>query len=503
MSPTPILLEFHVDEELLRAEPARWDQVAALVERVAGLAEAEGGRLCLRVRERLVTGDSGGFLRGLAQRGHEVGWHCHGDDPEELIAAMRAAGLEATVGTPGMVQAPAARWPDLLARAHALGTRRITDWLSGGPGTPGPGPWAHAGWLPAELQPGLWCFATSIPPWEWGVLRRARPWGRWRHGHGGLRWDQLSAWIVAWDRLGETPGLPPYFSAALHEHNLCREDAMAVIPAEIEALRRWLGEHGARLRRTTDLKLPADMAPPRGRPEGAAGLIRRRIGHLAARARPPELRAHTVGLRTVRYRLWGEPARGSWLVIHGGTSGLDQLLSFVGLTPAQLAARGFQVCCFARGPGDRAPGNPDHLAEARELLRLLSRDGPVGLLSWSGGIVPAAGLAREFPVRCLADAEGPVDRLSLRQPGGRLPLNRWSLTDARWDRAEALPLLQDLPVPYLRLQGADDHVHRGDLAHARRAVAAAGGRLSLFAGSLAGHGAEILDELDRIWGGGA
>ena len=493
----PILLEVHIDEILLRAEPARWDQVAALMDRLAGLAEGAGGRLCFRVREYVVTGDREGFLRGLQRRGHEIGWHCHGDDPGALIQAMRQQGLPATVGTPGLVQAGEQGRLALLERARALGTRRITDRVERRHR-------AYQGFLPWEPIPGLWSFDTSVSPFDWGVLQR-RLLGV-RHAHGGLQWDQLDRWIGAWSRLPQTPGLPAFFCAAFHEHNLCRPDSMTVIQPEIDAFARFLDRFGPRLSLTADLPLPAALPPPEAQPEAPAAHLRRRLRHGYARLRPPELRRHTVGLRQVRYRIWappaGTPVRGSWLVLHGGKSGLDQLLSFAGLVPADLTARGFRLCCLERGPGDRTPGNPDHLAEARELLRMLLRDGPAGLLSWSGGLVPAARLARELPVRCLVDAEGPVDRFSLIQP--RLPrdplLLRPLADDAAWAQAEALPVLCGLPVPYLRLQGSMDHVHGADISHARRAVAAAGGRFCLWSGDLAGHGMQILEELERAWG---
>ncbi|HNC99705.1 MAG TPA: hypothetical protein PKW90_26490, partial [Myxococcota bacterium] len=61
----PIYLEIHVDEWLLRQEPARWDQAAALLHGLCHRAEQAGARLSLRVRESFVEGDSSAFLMGL------------------------------------------------------------------------------------------------------------------------------------------------------------------------------------------------------------------------------------------------------------------------------------------------------------------------------------------------------------------------------------------------------------------------------------------------------
>lgn len=188
-------------------------------------------------------------------------------------------------------------------------------------------------------------------------------------------------------------------------------------------------------------------------------------------------------------------------MVHGGVSGLSQGLGFVGLSPDVIGELGLAVYVFERSESTfRTPGNPVHLGDTRALLQRALRDGPCGILSWSGGLVPAARLASEQKLAFLIDAEGPVDRFSLVHPNASAhELEGLALgDDSLWADKEALPYLAKLKCRYVRLQAEQDHVHGQMEVHAQRAIAATGGRLMRFPGRLNAHGGAVLDLLRTL-----
>jgi hypothetical protein len=138
-----------------------------------------------------------------------------------------------------------------------------------------------------------------------------------------------------------------------------------------------------------------------------------------------------------------------------------------------------------------------HVADTRAVLARAREEGvPVGVLSWSGGLVNAL-LAADETLAFLVDCEGPVDRFSLVPPEGGDPgLAATSVfDDAAWRDREAVELLWRLRGSYLRVQGRPDHVHGTHDLHARR-VAAFGERMDT-RGPLDLRGPELRERLER------
>jgi hypothetical protein len=478
----PIYLEIHVDEWLLRQEPARWDQAAALLHELCHRAEQAGARLSLRVREAFVEGDSTAFLMGLIRRGHEVGWHSHDTDASGLVATFQQRGLPTEVATPGLVQAGRG-WRRVLEQAQRLGVKRITD-------SQEERRFTYQGWLAWQPIDGLWSLDVSVSPFAWGVLERGL-FGV-RHRHGGLDWARLGRLAESWGRWPVPHGYSGYFGATFHEHNLCPPESYRPLAAELEGFQRFLDHFGPHIQTSGSVPLPEPPAPPTEGPVGRIPLLLQRLRRGARRLREPALQQLSVGQRQVPYRVWGEPRRGNLVVVHGGRSGLEQRLGFLGLSPDDLADEGIAVWCFARtAQSFLTPGNPLHRAELRSLVDLaLQKSIHTGILSWSGGLIPALGVAAERPLRFLVDAEGPVDRFSLvplQEPPEELR-NRSVEEDALWVGLEAMSLLPQLRIPYVRVQGSVDHAHEKMSIHAHRAAQAVpGGRLEWLSGRLHEH----------------
>ncbi len=478
----PIYLEIHVDELLLRQEPARWDQAAALLNDLCHRAEQAGARLSLRVRETFVDGDNTDFLLGLIRRGHEVGWHSHGEDASALVAAFKHRSLPTHVASPGLVQAGRG-WRRVLEQARSLGVSCITD-------SQDERRFVYQGWLAWQPIDGLWSLDTSVSPFAWGVLERGL-FGV-RHRHGGLDWQRLQRLAESWGRWPVPKGYAGYFGATFHEHNLCPPESYSPLRRELDQLQHFLDHFGPRIQTAGSIALPTPPSPPPEQPVGRVPLLFQRLRRGANRLREPALQHLTLGQRQVPYRVWGKPQRGNLVVVHGGSSGLEQRLGFLGLSPDDLAAEGIAVWCFARSAQSfLTPGNPLHRAELRALVDLgLATSKNTGILSWSGGLIPALGVASERPIAFLVDAEGPVDRHSLvplKNPPTELQ-NRSVEEDALWIGLEAMTALPALRLPYLRLQGSIDHAHGSMIIHAQRAVQAVpGGRMEWLPGQLHEH----------------
>ncbi len=499
----PVWIEVHVDDVALDAAPfwragARWAETAAALDALARRAEASGGRLSFRVREGFAGRDagsgSGGFLRGLVARGHEVGWHAHGKRLRAARDAVVAAGGTAIVAAPGLVQVGARGRRALLEEAKALGARVVTDRVE-------ERVFAYQGWLAWEPVPGVVAMDVSVSPFDWGVLERR---GR-KVGPGRLDAETLEARIAARSRLTPPPGSLAFFGATFHEHDVMGPDGARAL----ESLTRLFERLGPRLRPSGEIAAAYRAEAP---PSARGGRIDRLLGaahrlglRYEQRLGPErEVRTLTVEGRTIPARRVGPvDPKGVLVLVHGGGSGVGQGLAPFGFAEAALAEAGLAAWSFERSEGLRPPGDARTVAEVEAVLTAALAEGrPVGLLTWSAGLVPALRAALELDdprVVLLADAEGPADRFSLVPPGAPdhelAKLDPWD--DRLWDGREAVALVGRFRGRYLRLQAEEDHVHGRMAWHARRMVAAARhGRLNgdgtLLPGRLDGHGAAIL-----------
>jgi hypothetical protein len=473
-------LEVHVDDVLLSKDPARWEESAALLRRLADIAAAEGGRLSFRVRAPFARGDRTGFLRGLADEGHEVGAHAHGRDLPAAVRALRQAGVSPTVMAPGFVQVGPRAAPALARLARLLGAEGLTDRLE--EGRP-----AYAGWLPRRLPGGAWMLDVSVSPLAWGVVRLQR--GRPVPAGGDLDWgalDRAAAVQAGWRPPG---GRDAFFGATFHEHDVCAPGALGPAQAALDGLARWVSRWRPDVSAAAAVGVPPrpDRAAPRGTSGwlAAAGEGARRRAAFGGPLSPGPRREGLPPVHVVR----AAAARVAVVGVHAGAGGLRERLGFLGL-PDDAAGPAADLWLYARQPaGWPAPGNPAHADEARAVLAAAAAEHPVVLLSWSGGCVAAArgllALSESTPalaarVRVFVDVEGPVDRLSLVKPGAE---SEWRglapHDDVAWAGRELIALFPRLaalerPPRYERWQGRPDHVHGDSVLHAERAVEEAG-----------------------------
>jgi len=507
----PIWLEVHVDGVAIeRALPwrrkAAWEATATALDDLARRAERHGARLSFRVREAPAKRDDGLFRR-LVARGHEVGWHAHGDRLAQARDAVVAAGGTAEVATPGMVQAR--DWRRVAAEAQALGATLLTDRVEA-PIVQYQGIYA---WEPL---PGLLSMDVSVSPFAWGVLRRD---GR-RVVPGRLDIAALMRLVEARDHIETPRGALGFFGATFHDHDIADVGTRA-------ALERFFQRYGARI-------VPSNVAAREGRVRGAGGRappqrpprfarlrrgpsgLFRRVHQLRLRVerRGPQLDERVVSVdgRASSARRVGPGAASAVLVlVHGGGSGVDQGLAPFGLSEAALAEVGLAAWTFARSEGARPPGSPETVAETRAVLALALAEGPpVVLLTWSAGLVPAlrAAVALGDPrIVALVDGEGPADRWSLVPPGVAdhplAALDPWD--DAPWEGAEAIAHIAAFTGRYLRVQAEDDHVHGPHAWHAARLVGLArDGRLNAdgrpLPGRIEAHGDTILGWIRELAG---
>lgn len=474
-----VWLEMHVDDVLLVRDPARWAETASLLDAAATRAETSGGRLSLRIRAPFAKGDRGGFLAGLVARGHEVGAHAHARDLLPAVVALRAAGVAPKVMAPGFVQSGVAAAPALAAFASALGAEGLTDRLE----ATRP---AYAGWLPRRLPSGPWMLDVSVSPLAWGVVRELG--GRLVPAGGELDWGALDRCARVQAGWRPPEGRVPFFGATFHEHDLCAPGTLGAVPAALDGLARWCERWRPEPSAQAAVGAPAQADRPS--PVGARGWCHSRAVALRRRVRlggPVEAAAPLPGLPPHRV-IRAPAARCAVVGVHAGSGGLRERLAFLGLPDDALASCA-NLWLYARQPaGWPAPGNPAHAEEARLVMEAAAAEGPVILLSWSGGCVAAArgllALAETSPdlaarVVAFVDVEGPVDRMSLVKPNA---VAEWRALDPHDDEAwrgreliHLFPALAALPSPprYLRFQGRPDHVHGENLLHAQRAVEAA------------------------------
>lgn len=473
-----VWLELHVDDEVLTRDPGAWPEAAALLERVATAAESVGGRLSFRIRTKFASADRFGFLLSLQRRGHEVGAHAHGRDLESAVAALRGAGIQPSVMAPGLVQVGMAGEAKLLAQAQRLGALGITDRLE-------VRRWTYQGWLPRRHPSGLWMLDVSVSPFDWGVLRRVGPSAP-RAAFGSLDWAALERCATVQASQATPEGWAPFFGATFHEHDLCAERQLTPTDATLDGLRRWVERWLPRpsaeavVGNTLDGPGQFESSPKWAATRGAlrSRLTRANAGRSTQTGGLPP---HRV-VRVPRPRV-------SIVAVHAGDGGLVERLRFLGLADSAGGADANLWLYARREAGWAAPGNPSHVADARQVLGAALSEGlPVILLSWSGGGVSAARalseLGRDKPalaaeVRAWIDVEGPCDRHSLQKPGSEA---EWAALsphdDVAWRGREIVTLCPELgrlpsPPAYHRWQGSPDHVHQGCVLHAARAMEAA------------------------------
>jgi hypothetical protein len=500
----PIWLEVHIDAAamergLLTARGSRasaYGAIADALEDIASRAEEAGARLSFRAREGFalhdVRPDARGVLRRLVAAGHEVGWHAHGARLKAARDAVVAAGGDAALATPGLVQRPDLA---LLNEARSLGARIVTDRVEANV-------FAYQGWLAWEPLPGMVRMDVSVSPLEWGVLvRRGR-----KLVPGRLEPDVLARRISAWDARVVPPGATAFFGATFHDHDI-------LDPAARDALGRLFARYGERIVPSGQVgrtfRPPEGPAAPAGRLSRLSrGLLRLRLGVERSGA-PSAEHVIEVGGRFVPVRRVG-PANPDvvLVIVHGGDSGVAQGLRPFGLSEAALAESNMAAWTFARSEGARPPGSIESVEETRAVLvRALGEGRPVALLTWSAGVIPALRAANALgdPRVCLlVDGEGPCDRWSLvppNQPDN--PLARIDPGDERsWAGKEAVAMLPAFNGRYIRLQAEDDHVHGKMWWHARRMLAAArDGRLNgdgrILPGRLDAYGDGVLEWITR------
>lgn len=502
-------LEIHVDDEIVAAQPERWPEARALLDRVARVAEERGARLCFRFREASARASrDDGLLPQLVDRGHEVGVHAHGRRLAQATAAVRACGVEPAAAVPGLVQVGATGRPPLLRQVASLGLGVVTDH--------GASPaWAYDGLLPRR-EHGVTVMAPSVRPFDWGLMERDGT----RNGLG----PAATARLRALEEVARAQDAA-WFGAALHEHDLCAPGSLSPAAASLDALARYLDPRvGPATRRAPT------ASPPPSRPLGdgrirvdrlTAGLLHRVRGALPpVRLTRPTLEkgGHRLDLRVGGRRLAVQrygPRRpkAACVVSAAGSDGGRRLgLSPFGARAADLALRGWSVWCYDRaGTGGSparddpalTPGNPAHDRDWAAVLERAGEDGcPRIALTWSGGLIAplraAAGGARPD---ALVDGEGPADRWSLVPPTGNELSARDPWDDRDWDGIEARALLPALGAPYARLQGERDHLHGPMTHHARRMAEAADlagleqRPLRVVEGALASHPFELVEAL--------
>ena len=536
-----VIAELHVDDLALEAG-APWRDAARLIGTIGELAAGADARLSFRVRRGFAREaarlGSHNPLAALEAAGHEVGTHAHGRGLLQAQQAVSACGVANRAATPGMVQA-GARLGRSWRQAASLGFAWLTD-------HPPHRPWAYGGVLPWRPGPdyrpdqpplGPVMIETSADPFAWGLLHRDGDSVRHEHQLGAAHFERLEE-LLAGHARPLPSGCQPYFSFALHEHNLCPEGSLEPRQEALDALEAFLSQH----RVVPSGELAAGHREPtldRAAPEHRGLRFARRVrmatrparrrltGRGAAQPGPFQVRA---GPRRL-HALWLGPAepRAVLLLSHAGLQGGTRtLLRPFGVDAACLTAAGVAVVAYdrsgtGRSPADIAltPGNPVHVADFRAVIRAvrarLAADTPVGVMSFSSGILPP--LRSGEPFAFLIDGEAPADRHSLRPPAGADAPRDDALAaldlhdDQAWSGREPARLLTGLACPYHRLQAELDHIHgRLDL-HAQLMLEAAraaglprvqangGDGLRPLPGRLHAHGRRILGWIEAALSG--
>ena len=171
---------------------------------------------------------------------------------------------------------------------------------------------------------------------------------------------------------------------------------------------------------------------------------------------------------------WNGEELKTLVLVPGGSGDSTDFLGAPRFTAATLADAGYVVVVFDPDGRGRSEGREDyngfiHQDSLADVLLFAddlsqSKEGQIGLISFSYGITMAAGtLARypQLPAKFLIDWEGPADR---NDTGGCDEDHRGHLQEmvtcddeAFWAEHEALRFIADIQVPYQRLQSEKDH----------------------------------------------
>jgi len=140
----------------------------------------------------------------------------------------------------------------------------------------------------------------------------------------------------------------------------------------------------------------------------------------------------------------------------------------------ELAARGWRTVCFDPVGRGRSWGHDDFCgSEGQDSLRATLdftrrkrtvAPERIGVLSFSMGLALAARTLAQHGerqgVRFLVDWEGPADRAAMLRTGALPPAARTALAadpEGFWARREPIAWIDQLPCPYVRVQGRKDH----------------------------------------------
>jgi len=510
----PVIIEVHVDEWGLEdgADPGAW---IPLLEEIAAVAEARKGRLTFRFRERLareVPRKAGtNLLLGLERRGHEVGTHAHGKNLGAASRAVAACRVANRGVSPGMVQ-EVQGFGALFDACVGLGFHWITDappvrvWSGGGlvPWRPGPG---YSPFLPPS---GPVSLEVSADPFAWGLLRRTPEGIVHARGLTVEHFEALGRQLQAHARREVPEGTPRYFSFAVHEHNFTEPGSHRATRASLDAFSDFLegldvvpagdvaallpGPGAPRATPTQEQPPPSLVRSVRMTGIRTMGLnrVRRRIRQHLDRIGPDPQ-------GTFQVRAGDDPVHACWhgsrdprgvlFVSHAGDrGGTAVLFQPFGVALRDLLAEDIAVVAWDRRGTGRSPTRvdltPGALAAVEDFQAVwdgvsqwVAEDVPLGVLSFSSGILPALRSGRDLAF--LLDGEAPADRWSVLPP--QLPSSpdigrvaTWGLDDDdAWAGREPRLLLERIRCPYHRFQAELDHVHgRFDL-HARLMVEAA------------------------------
>jgi pimeloyl-ACP methyl ester carboxylesterase len=194
-------------------------------------------------------------------------------------------------------------------------------------------------------------------------------------------------------------------------------------------------------------------------------------------------------VRLVHPEGWSERDLPVLVLVPGGSGDSTDFLGAPRYTASHLANAGYLIVLFDPDGRGRSEGEEDyngslHQGGLADVIRFAAslpeaQKGQVGLVSFSYGVTMAAGtLARypELPVIFLVDWEGPADR---NDTGGCDDDHRGHLQDivdcsdeVFWAEHEALTFIDDIRIPYQRLQSQTDHA-QPDNIHAIAMVNAA------------------------------
>jgi len=523
------------------------------------------------------------------ERGHAVGTHAHKRHIRRTAEAISACGVRANLCVvPSFIQATRAECARRLRACAHMGFEWTTDQVQDRTFPYGGlTPWRPAADFSGAGDGPLVFIETSVNPFSWGILERTPDGVRQRYG---LREPQFDALLGLLDEHLARPKPHPvtHFGYAFHEHQHARgpdtmapdEESLAAYDAFLAAAsqrpiiecvpediyRAWVAEEGApappralpaaiRAVDRRDLRhdvpsalrdrLPTLEGPRRALHEALRPTRSARLQLAASRRRLPSLAlarlegGERVGIavgrepqqRVVAAIRCAPPAPRAAVVVSvsGSFGGIADGLRLFGLTPGELAERGWAVWLFDRtgtggsagAPGRAeqtalAPGNPVHAEDAAAVWARAASEGlPTGWLTWSAGVIPALLSLDRCAPAFLVDAEAPADALSLRPPSrpgrllGALDLERDHLSDGADSPPEPYRLLAGLPCPYHRLQAAIDHQHGRCPLHARVMLDAApadarlngtvwDGRLHTLPGRMHQNGDVIMSFLDEL-----